>query len=278
MSAIISCFTDSYGSHGARAAIEHVRDVGIEYVELPIRTHGALSAFDDEPLITSASSLQDLKQVDQLLQSHDVKVSSFTVLSGNPLEQEVVALLKRKIDIASHFSVTTVVGDPGSADGEFELQALYRNLQELGEYCAAREMIYCLDTQPDLCRNHRFMLDAVQAVQHPNVRLNFNAGNLHYYNDQIVSEVAFAKVCHLVEHIHLKDSTGECGERYFPALGYGGAVDFVQMAEIVRNYDYQGVCSIDIDIGDEQRTAPLSDCHKRIVQSVDQLRICGFSI
>lgn len=278
MPARISCFTDCYGSHGARAAIENVRQAGIEYVELPIRTQDAFSPFDDEPLITSESSLLELQQVDQLLESHGVKVSSFTVLSGNPLDEAVVSLLKRKIDIASHFGVSAVVGDPGSADGELELETLYQNLRELGDYCAAHQMIYCLDTQPDVCRNHRFMLDTMQAVQHPNVRLNFNTGNLHFYNDQIVSEVALAKVSHLIEHMHLKDSTGESGERYFPALGYGGAVDFVQVAEIVRNSDFQGFCSIDIDIGDEQRTAPLSECHKRIVQSVDQLRICGFSV
>ena len=48
----IACFTNSYGRFGGEAALAHLPAVGIEWLELPIRTTGGPGFFGDLPLIT----------------------------------------------------------------------------------------------------------------------------------------------------------------------------------------------------------------------------------
>ena len=70
MPPILSCLTNSYGRFGATAAVENLRSAGIEWIELPIRTAGDDSPFGDEPLVTTESTPEDLKRVDDLLANH----------------------------------------------------------------------------------------------------------------------------------------------------------------------------------------------------------------
>ena len=39
MSRIVSCFTNSYGAAGVRAAVERIREAGIDHLELALRGH-----------------------------------------------------------------------------------------------------------------------------------------------------------------------------------------------------------------------------------------------
>ena len=112
---LVSCLTNSYGRFGARGAIANLRAAGLEHIELPIRTAGRKSIFGDEPLVTHESTAEDLKAVDELLQSHGISVSSCNISSGNPLERTVVEITKRKLDLAAHFGVALAVGGAGEA-------------------------------------------------------------------------------------------------------------------------------------------------------------------
>ena len=70
----------------------------------------------------------------------------------------------------------------------------------------------CFETHRGLCVNHREMLHLMNELQHPALRLNFDTGNILYYNENIHGEVALAKACHLVKHVHLKDTPGRMGD------------------------------------------------------------------
>lgn len=272
---LISCFTNSYGRFGAKGAIENVRKAGLEYVELPIRTAGKSSIFGDEPLFTHEATDDDLKRVDELLAEHGVKVSSCNVTSGNPLEREVVDLTKRKLDLAQRFGVSLVVGGAGEAE-EAQLETLYSNLREIGDHAGALGITYCFETHPGICVNHRFMLETMEELAHPHLKLNFDTGNILYYNENINVEIALAKVCPHVKHVHLKDHSGVPGEWHFPALGFGGAVDFLRVFELMRDVGFTGPFSIEIEgiKGEDELT--FEQQQQRIVDSVETLRYCGY--
>jgi len=273
---LISCFTNSYGRFGAKAAIENVRDAGLEFVELPIRTAGVASPFGDEPLVTHESTADDLQRVDDLLQQHGVRVSSCNVTTGNPLEPDVVEVTKRKLEIAKHFGVSLVVGGAGEAHDDDAKQQLYDHLREIGDHAAGLGITYCFETHPGLCVNHRRMLETLDELQHPHLKLNLDTGNLTYYNSNINVEIALAKVCPHVRHIHLKDHSGEPGEWYFPALGRGGAVDFLRVYELLRDVGFTGPLSIEIEgIADEGELS-LENYQQRVTESVEMLRNCGY--
>ena len=276
MPAIVSCLTNSYGRFGAQGAIENVRAAGLEYIELPIRTAGVASMFKDQPLVTTESTLDDLKQVDRLLQEHDVQVSSCNITSGNPLEPKVLDVTKRKLELAKHFGVNVVVGSAGEADEPDDLEILYEHLREIGDAAAKLDIVYCFETHPGICQNHGAMLETMQELEHPNLKLNFDTGNIFYYNHYIECEIALAKVCHEVRHLHLKDSMGGYEEWYFPALGHGGAVDFVRTLELMRTCGFNGPYSLEIEGISGEGELSLEQYQQRIIDSVDHLRMCGY--
>jgi L-ribulose-5-phosphate 3-epimerase len=276
MSNLISCFSNSYGRFGARGAIENLRAAGLEHLELPIRTAGGRSLFGDEPLLTQEATVDDLKRVDELLAEHGVTVSSCNVTSGNPLERQVVEITKRKLDLASHFGVRTVVGGAGEIPDERSRQTLYRHLGEIGHHARGLGIIYCCETHPGVCVNHHEMLETMRELNHPHVRLNFDTGNILYYNEFANVEISLAKVCHLVRHVHLKDSQGQPGEWYFPALGRGGAVDFVRVLHLLRDCGFTGPYSLEIEGIEGEGDLPLEAHQQRIVESVENLRDCGY--
>ncbi len=276
MPALISCLTNSYGRFGAQAAIEQLPDAGIHHIELPIRTEGVDSPFGDRPLVTTAATLDDLKQVDRLLQQHGAMVSSCNITSGNPLDPEIVAITKRKLDLAKHFGVSLVVGGAGEAATPEELDTLHGNLREIGDHAGRLGITYCFETHPGICQHHRGMLETMQALDHPHLKLNFDTANILYYNENVESETALAKVCHHVRHIHLKDSQGDYGQWYFPALGRGGAVDFVRVLQLMSTCGFTGPYSLEIEGIAGEGELPLDAYQQRIVESVAHLRNCGY--
>ena len=276
MPALISCLTNSYGRFGAQAGIEQMAAAGIHHIELPIRTAGVDSPFGDQPFVTTAATLDDLKGVDQLLEQRGVSVCSCNVTSGNPLDPEVVAITKRKLDLAKHFGVSLVVGGAGEAASPEELETLHGNLREIGDHAGRLGITYCFETHPGICQHHRGMLDTMQVLDHPHLKLNFDTANILYYNENVVSETALAKVCHHVRHIHLKDSQGDFGKWYFPALGRGGAVDFVRVLQLMSTCGFTGPYSLEIEGIAGEGDLPLETYQQRIVESVEHLRICGY--
>jgi L-ribulose-5-phosphate 3-epimerase len=276
MSILVSCLSNSYGRFGARGAIENLRGAGLEHLELPIRTAGVRSMFGDEPLLTQESTVGDLRRLDELLAEHGVTVSSCNVTSGNPLERHVVEITKRKLDLAAQFGVRTVVGGAGEAPDDGARETLYRHLAEIGDHARELGIVYCCETHPGLCAHHSGMLRTMCELDHPHVRLNFDTGNILYYNENANVEISLAKVCHLVRHVHLKDSQGIPGEWCFPALGCGGAVDFVRVLQLLRDCGFTGPYSLEIEGFDGEGDLPLEDYQQRVADSVEYLRDCGY--
>ncbi|MBS0263731.1 MAG: sugar phosphate isomerase/epimerase [Planctomycetes bacterium] len=276
MPPILACHTNSYGHLGGAAAIQNVREAGVQYLEIPIRTAGLRSRYDDPPLITTDSTLADLQQLDRTLRAADVSVCSFTCLAGNPLDPANVALMCRKLDLASHFGVKWVVGDAGSAESDADRDTVYSHLRQIGDYAGQLGIIVCLELQRGLCLNHREMLRVMAELQHPALRLNFDTGNLLCFNESIQGEVALAKSCHLVKHVRLKDSSGRFGDADFPTLGRGGAVDFLRVYQILRDCGFKGPYSIEIAGAPSDGEFTLPDYQARIIESVSYLRRLGY--
>lgn len=276
MPALIACHTNSYGHLGGTAAIENVRSAGLESVEIPIRTAGFQSRRNDPPLVTTESSLGELAALERLLERNSVSVTSFTCIAGNPADPVNLAVMQRKLDLASHFGVKFVVADAGAANNDGEREAVYASLRTIGDHAGRLGITVCFETHRGLCVNHREMLRTMADLAHPHLRLNFDTANILYYNDNVHGEVALAKCCHLVKHVHLKDTPGNFGEWNFPALGRGGGVNFLRVYQIMRDCGFKGPYSIEIEGVGEEGDLTLAEYHERVVESVAFLRSLGF--
>jgi len=276
MPPIFACHSNSYGHLGAVVAIENVRQAGLEYVEIPVLRAGFRTLCGDPPLLTTDATFAGLQQIERLLERHGVRLASCTCMAGNPLEDEAVGVLQRQLDLASHFGAKFVVADAGIANDDEDRSRIYANLQRVGDYAAKLGITVCFETHRGLCVNHREMLHVMSELGHPSLRLNFDTGNLPYYNEHVCGEVALAKVCHLVKHVRLKDSSGRFADRNFPTLGSGGGVNFLRVYQIMRDCGFIGPYSIAIEgVADEPELA-LADYQQRVVESVAYLRTLGY--
>ena len=120
------------------------------------------------------------------------------------------------------------------------------------------------------------MLALMDEVDHPHVRLNFDTGNIAYYNQGVDPCDELEQVKHLVRNVHLKDNRGGFEDWYFPALGDGGAVDFDRVREILDAVGFAGPYTIEIEgIGGEAEPG-LEERQERIARSVRHLKACGY--
>ena len=272
MPPIVSCHLRSYGRHGLRAAADHLPSVKIRHIELPVETAEATSG--SGPILTATSSVDDVRAIRQIIADAGLSVSSCDVTGGNLADPAVLDQVKRKLDVAAQFAVPVVVGPAGNpGDDRDALVKLHQHLADLGDYAAERGMLYCLATEPGICRDHRLMLETMQALAHPNIRLSFDPAELHALNAQITSEISLAKVCHVVRHVRLTDSQGEYGHRDLAPLGFGGAVDFLRVLQLTRDCGFEGPYTIDVT---PPAGAPLQECQRRIKKSVQHLKSLGY--
>lgn len=254
----------------------HLHKVGLQYLELPIHTHGQPTRFGEDPLVTSMASEKSVQQVQRYLGDHGVRLSACQIVTGNPLFKSARQVIRRKMQIAANLGVKLVIGDGGELESADQTGSLIESLRELGDLAATLGLTYCLDLQPGICSNHRAMLDLIRQVEHPQIFLNFDTGALFFYNEEPVLEIALIKVAPLLRHLNLSDSIGEFEYWYFPALGYGGAVDFVRVHQIIRDMGFLAPMSIHIDGIEGDHDLPLLTYQQRVADSVLTLRECGY--
>ena len=272
----LACHTNSFGRFGPKGAIEHLKEVGLDSIELLIHTEGVKSNYGEQPLLTENSSVQDIKDVEALLKKNGIKLAAVSVLGGNPLHEKDREILFKKLEIAGRLGVELVSGPAGVAANDEERSQLIKILRQIGDICAKKKMIYCCDTLPGLCVNHRTMAKTIEDVRHPSVKLAFDTGNLSFFNPEPIVEVALAKVCQHVRLIRLKDSMGEQSQWYFPALGYGGSVDFLRVLQLMRDCGYKGPYVISIDGLKREEQLPLVEHQNRLRDSLESLQDCGY--
>jgi inosose dehydratase len=150
------------------------------------------------------------------------------------------------------------------------------HLRRLGDFAVQCGVTLALETHKGPTQNARAMLALLGEVDHPQVRLNFDTGNIAYYNHGADVCRELEQVKHLVSNVHLKDNRGGFEEWHFPAVGDGGGVDFAGVRRILDAAGFAGACTIEIEGIGGEREPGLEERHQRIKRSVAHLRACGF--
>jgi L-ribulose-5-phosphate 3-epimerase len=278
VSRILSCFTNCYGPAGVRAAVERIRQAGISHLELALRGHnfGGL-VIPESAVITETADEATAQAFLQHLARHDVRVSGCNVGGADIRTREGVELTERRIRFAARwFGVEVCVTGAGQPSNAVEHETIVANLRRLGDTAASAGITLSLETHKGPTQNATAMLALMAEVGHPNVRINFDTGNIAYYNRGADPCAELERVKHLVRSVHVKDNRGGFEDWYFPALGEGGAVDFVRVREILDGVGFIGPYTIEIEgIGGEPEPG-IDARQERIKRSVEHLRACGY--
>ena len=275
MNRLISCFTNSYLKFGLDAAVEHLPTLGIQNVEFPIRTHGVPTFFGDTPWLTDASTETEVESAVQRVHAAGLEITTANASSGNPLKPEVLEVTLRKLRIAAMLKVPRVVGGAGECETESDRPQLMKHLEVIGNQAAELGIVYCFETHPGVSVNPTEMQRTMRELDHPHLRLNYDTGNITYYNRDTDVLEGLRSVRDYVGHVHLKDHNGQLKDWFFPALGEGGSVDFVRIRETLDEIGFTGPYSLEIE-GITDETPELARCQQRLADSMNHLRKCGY--
>jgi inosose dehydratase len=278
MKRILSCFTNCYGADGVWTAVARIKDTGINHLELALRGHnfGGL-VIPESAVITEQADDATAQAFRDHLEQHGVRISGCNVGGADIRTGEGVELTERRIRFAARwFGVAVCISGAGQPADAGERATVVEHLRRLGDIAGEVGVTLALETHKGPTQNAQAMLALMNEVEHPQVRLNFDTGNIAYYNRGADPGDELERVKHLVCNVHLKDNRGGYEDWYFPAVGDGGRVDFVRIREIHDGIGFTGPYTIEIEgIGGEPEPG-LEGRQERIARSVAHLRACGY--
>ena len=278
MNRIVSCFTNCFGPDGVRAAVESICRTGIDHLELALRAHdfGGL-VIPESAVITERATEPEVRAFLDHMDEYGVGVSGCNVGGANMLTAEGLAVTQRRIRFAHRwFGVKVVVSGAGQPKNHDERLLMLEHLRQVGDTAGELGITVALETHKGPTQNAEAMLALMAELNHPSVRINFDTGNIAYYNDGFDPVEELEKVKHLVSNVHLKDNRGGLGDWYFPAVGDGGAVNFARVRAVLDEVGFTGPYTIEIEgIGGEPEPG-LPGRAERVARSVAHLRACGY--
>ena len=278
MPRLISCYSNCFGSDGVFAAAERIGETGIKHLELALRGHnfGGL-IIPESAVITEKASDIDANAFLAHLEKHKVKLSGCNVGGANILTKEGVEQTIRRIQFAHKwFRVPIVISGAGQPTSPDERATAVSHLRQIGDIAQKLGMIVALETHQGPTQNADAMLKLMEELDHPAVLLNFDTGNIAYYNQGVDPADELEKVKLLVGNVHVKDNRGGFKDWYFPALGEGGSVDFKRIRQILDGVGFQGSYTIEIEGIQDEPEPGLEDRVRRITRSVEHLKACGY--
>lgn len=274
----IACFPNTYGRFGPNAAIDLLASAGIRWLELPIKNHGMPSFFKEEPVVTDGSAPEAVFALKQRIAEAGLEVCTCNITSGNPLLTDVLERTLKKLTLASQFGAEYVVAGGGEIASAEDWPQLVDNMRRIGDRAAELGITYCCETHPGTCQNAERMLELLDRVNHPQIRINFDTGNIFYYNEGLELLMEMQKVARHIAHVHLKDTSGKFKDWHFPALGAAGKVDFAAVLEFLQEIKFSGPCSLELEGIEGEPELSLEQTHQRVVDSLEHLRKTGWEI
>jgi inosose dehydratase len=251
MENIIACNLGSYRQFRA-GAYTHLAEIGLTNVEIGV------------PAPESADTLR------AELSAHGLTATS--LLGSCDVQSEtVVSDFQTTLDIADKMGVNIIFVSVHAGDAD--LNAVYDRLRAIGENAAPAGIKVCLETHPDMVHNGDIALETMQAVNHPNICVNFDTGNVYYYNHNVTAVTEVQKVIGHVGAVHLKDTNGGYRTWNFPTLGEG-VVDFKAVFQTLNDTGFYGPFTMELE-GVEGENLDEAGAKARVAGSLQHLKDIG---
>lgn len=215
----------AYGKY-QEAGWSHLPTIGVRNVEIPVPPPDQIDA------------------VKQKLADHGLTA---VLLTGKTdlSKSESVGELAGQLRVCEQMGVKYMFLSAKSNGAPKEL--VYNRLRQAGEIAHKHSVTIVLETHPDLCVNGDVALQTMKAVNHPNVRVNFDTGNIYFYNQNVDVVAELKKIMPYVASVHLKDIGAPAYQTWnFPALG-AGMVNFPGVIELLNERDFTGPFVIEIE-------------------------------
>ena len=112
-------------------------------------------------------------------------------------------------------------------------------LRKMGDEAAKRGITVALETHPSLLHNGDVALKTMEAVNHENIKINFDTGNISFYTEGADAVTELKKIAKYVVSTHLKEHSGAFQAWEFGTLGTG-VVNFAGIRQVLEGIGFQG--------------------------------------
>ena len=221
---LIACRLATYGPYQERAWT-HLPSIGINHIEMPVPELSDIAAVQDR-LAKHGLTVVSLQGKCQITQPDAVETMRTQMYACSELRVKYLFLSVKAGDVPRH--------DVWSA------------LRAIGDLAATERVTVVLETHPDLITNGDVGRETMEAVRHPNVRINFDTGNIYYYNHHMTASGELAKCIDYVRTVHLKETNGQFECWHFPALGQG-VVDFPEVFRMLNARNFTGPFTMELE-------------------------------
>lgn len=130
-----------------------------------------------------------------------------------------------------------------SLNKERELKDVARRLKEFSEDAALEGLTVALENHCDYSASE--MLELIDRVNHDNFKVTLDTGNAVFMGEDPVDTTR--KLAPYVAYTHIKDVAYNGPFMFGSPLGEG-VVDLPAVVEILRDYNYDGLFSIEVDL------------------------------
>jgi sugar phosphate isomerase/epimerase len=152
-------------------------------------------------------------------------------------------------------------------------QVIYERLRRAGDAAKKHGVTLAIETHPELGTNGDVLLETMKGVHHPNVRVNFDTGNITYYNRNTDAVTELQKIIDYVATVEIKDHSAQFETWNFPPLGRG-AVDIPGVLRVLREHGFTGPITIEVE-GVENVKRDQAQIQQDIAESFAYLRKLG---
>lgn len=244
----LACRVANYGKFQDEA-LERIKELGLHYVFMSIPK--------PEEVVAVQQQLKD-KGLEVLVVRGDTDLSKEASLDE----------LRIQFETCKQLGVHYMFLSPKRHDAPFEV--IYDRLRKAGDLAAQNDVILVLETHPDLGTNGEVHVATMKAINHPNVRVNFDTGNVSFYNHDVKAAEELKKCMDYVATVEVKDHNGAFEAWDFPALG-DGIVDFPAVFKVLRDAGYSGPVTIEVE-GVKGVDWTLEDIQQALKKSVAYLQ------
>lgn len=251
---LLACRTASYGKY-SDSAYAHLPTIGVNHVEI------------------NAPTPSEVDQVKARLEAHGLSASSLQC----PIEIEeddADARLTPSLDAAKLLGADTLFVSVQA--GDLDREVVYDRLHRVGIIAAKYEITVGMETHPDLVTNAAVAMETMHGIDHPNVRVNYDTANIHYYNRNVDHVDEMEKVIDYIGSMHLKDTDGQYKTWCFPTFGEG-VVDFKAVFDRLNSHGFYGPFTMEIE-GVEGESLNEEETCQRVAESVAHLRNIGCDV
>jgi sugar phosphate isomerase/epimerase len=273
----MNCYT--WGRFGVGDCLGPIAETPVRLLELPAgqTRPGSLipELMLDEPLGGRWQySLPDLKA---MIAEAGLEVEAIAVF-GFFRNAQGAELIRRRVDFAEALGATTIVLGCNDASEPASARPRYQDLiRGVADYAAPKGIRFALEIQAGMVQNAETALETVQAIDRPNVGINFDAANLLYYNAECDPAAELEAMAPHVLHVHLKDILrgASQAEHRFPPFGQG-EVGFRSVFDILHGVGFTGPFSFEVEsYYYNEGTDDIGECQKDLLESIEHIRSIG---